>query len=188
MKANVYETVTNTILAELEKGNFVWNNNRWKTGNSVWPLRHNGQPYSGINVLLLWVARETKGYSSNTWMTYKQAQSYGANVIKGEKATAVVFSDFFIKEEGDVEKKIFFTKTYSVFNVDQIENLPEKFTKVETPLDEKTRMENVERFFANVPAKVKHGGDRAFYVLESNDVNMPKFEDIRCFKIFFNFY
>lgn len=176
MKANVYETVTNNIIADLEKGNLPWNNNRWKAGSNAWPLRHNGQPYTGINVILLWMAAASKGYTSNTWMTYKQAQTYGGNVRKGEKSTTVVFSSFFTKEEDGVEKNIYYMKGYAVFNVDQIENLPEKFTNVEATVDEKPRMEEAEKFFENVPATVNHGGSRAFYSPSEDFIQMPNFE------------
>jgi hypothetical protein len=36
------------------------------------PLRHNGIPYKGINVVMLWPAAVTKGYACPLWLTFKQ--------------------------------------------------------------------------------------------------------------------
>jgi antirestriction protein ArdC len=47
------------------------------------PLRHNGTPYRGVNVLLLWGDAIDKGFQSPQWMTYKQAQELGGQVRKG---------------------------------------------------------------------------------------------------------
>ncbi len=59
MKADVYEKVTGKIIADLEKGELTWLK-PWSSGNTdgriVRPLRFNGVPYSGINVLMLWSA------------------------------------------------------------------------------------------------------------------------------------
>ena len=56
MKRDVYETITGKIIAELEKGARPWMQ-PWSAGNTegriVRPLRANGIPYRGINVLTL---------------------------------------------------------------------------------------------------------------------------------------
>jgi antirestriction protein ArdC len=44
------------------------------------PLRHNGIPYSGINVLMLWATSMERGFQSRIWMTFKQSQELGAHV------------------------------------------------------------------------------------------------------------
>ena len=62
----------------------------WNAGNTkghiTRPLRHNGTPYQGINILLLWGESVAKGYAANIWMTYKQAEGIGAQVRKPERA------------------------------------------------------------------------------------------------------
>src|SRR3546814_17981841 len=55
------------------------------------PLRATGQPYRGINVLLLWIEAQASGFVSPSWMTYRQAQALGAQVRKGETGTTVVY-------------------------------------------------------------------------------------------------
>jgi antirestriction protein ArdC len=39
-----------------------------------------------VGVLVLWDAAIEQGYASNTWLTYRQAASLGAQVRKGERA------------------------------------------------------------------------------------------------------
>ena len=105
MKQDVYEKVTAKIIADLEKGELSWIK-PWSSGNMegrvVRPLRHNGVPYSGINVLMLWGAAIEGGFSSPFWMTFKQAQDLGAHVKKGEKGSLVVYANS-ITRDGDAE-------------------------------------------------------------------------------------
>ena len=55
-RQDVYTRITNKIVADLEQGVRTWVKS-WNAGNTAGritrPLRHNGQPYSGINVLML---------------------------------------------------------------------------------------------------------------------------------------
>ena len=44
------------------------------------PLRHNGQPYSGINIIMLWQSAIACGYNAPIWMTFRQARELGACV------------------------------------------------------------------------------------------------------------
>ena len=92
------------------------------------PLRHNGTPYRGMNILLLWGEAMAKGYASAIWMTYKQANELGAHVRRGEEGSMVVYADRFTKTETnghgeEIEEDIPFMKAYTVFNVEQIEGL-----------------------------------------------------------------
>ena len=74
-REDVYTRVTSRIVADLEQGTRPWLK-PWHASNAedriTLPLRHNGKPYRGVNVLLLW--GEAMGYTAPTWMTYKQAQ------------------------------------------------------------------------------------------------------------------
>ena len=83
-----YQRITSRILADLEQGVRPWMK-PWTcgTGNGrvTRPLRATGEPYTGINVLLLWMEAVSAGHASPTWMTYKQAQALGGQVRGGEK-------------------------------------------------------------------------------------------------------
>jgi antirestriction protein ArdC len=89
--------------------------------------------YSGINVLILWVAIIEKGFAYQNWITFRQAENLGCNVRKGERSTSVCYANRFIPKaereraglEGEEPEGIPFLKRYTVFNVEQCEGLPE---------------------------------------------------------------
>lgn len=179
-KEDVYSRVTNKIIADLEKGELTWMK-PWEGGIPPHPMRSNGEPYRGVNVLMLWFAAMEKGYNSPYWMTYKQAEELGGQVRKGEKGSHVVYANTFTKTETDangdeVEKQIPFLKTYSVFNVEQIEGLPEHFYVKYQPPTEKERIASAEQFFEKTGAKIRHGGSRAYYSQAIDTVQMPEFD------------
>jgi antirestriction protein ArdC len=67
MRTDVYDKITNQIVAELEKGVRPWHkpwNREHAAGRITRPLRANGIPYQGINVLMLWSAALDKGYAA----------------------------------------------------------------------------------------------------------------------------
>jgi antirestriction protein ArdC len=134
-RTDVYARVTDRIIADLEAGVRPWLK-PWKAGSAegriAVPRRHNGTPYRGINILLLWGAAMAKGYSSSRWMTYRQAGELKAHVRKGECGSLVVFADRVAKTETNdkgeaVEREIAFMKGYTVFNVEQIEGRTRAF-------------------------------------------------------------
>ena len=158
MKHDIYQEVTDKIIADLEQGELTWLK-PWSAGNMdgriIKPLRHNGMAYSGINVLMLWGAAMEGGYLSPFWMTYRQAKEYGAHVRKGERGNLVVYANTITKTEeqddgSQEDRKIPFMKGYSVFNVEQIEGLPEHYlcTKPEPIIDPAQRIEHVDQFFS----------------------------------------
>ena len=131
MKQDIYQKVTDKIIADLEQGELTWLK-PWSAGNMegriVKPLRHNGVAYSGINVLMLWGAAIEAGFFSPYWMTFKQAKEMGAHVRKGERGNQVVYANTITKTDeqddgSEEERTIPFMKAYTVFNVEQIERL-----------------------------------------------------------------
>ncbi len=80
-RKDVYTKVTERIISDLEQGIRPWMK-PWSAehaaGRITKPLRHNGTPYRGMNILLLWGEAMAKGYAAPIWMTYKQAQELGA--------------------------------------------------------------------------------------------------------------
>lgn len=183
-KRDIYQTITDKVIADLEHGVRPWNKPWAGGGNGGLPLRAIGKPYQGINVLLLWIASAERGYSSPVWMTFKQAREMGANVRKGEKGTMVVYANAITKTETDsktgedTERRIPFLKSYTVFNVEQIENLPAGWGTAAQPvqrLGEADRIERTERFFAAIGAELRHGGTRAYYAPAQDFIAMPAF-------------
>lgn len=189
MKNDLYQTVTDAIVKDLEFGIRPWMQ-PWETGGEGGqlnrPLRANGVAYQGINVLMLWASAAENGFLSPTRMSFKQAQELGAHVRKGEKGTMVVYAGTLTRTEineqteEEAERGIPFLKSYSVFNADQIEGLPEQYIKPPvTLLDQSQCIAQVEHFVAATGADVRHGGAMAFYQPDRDLVQMPAFEAFR---------
>ncbi len=184
-KQDIYGRVTARILADLEKGVRPWIK-PWSVehaaGRITRPLRHNGIPYRGVNVLLLWGESLEKGYAAPLWMTYKQSQELGAQVRKGEHGSLVVFADRFTKTETNdqgeaVEHAIPFMKGYTVFNVEQIEGLPEHlYAQPVNPLPLSDRIERADVFVSATGAAIHHGGNQAYYAPARDMIQLPPFE------------
>lgn len=187
-RADVYARITDRIVEDLEKGVRPWMK-PWKAVNTegriTRPLRHNGTPYSGMNVLLLWSEAVARGFGAPMWMTFRQALQLGASVRKGETGATVVFASRFTKAEldgngGEVDREIPFLKAYSVFNVAQIDGLPDHYYQRPAPvLDPVERIDHADQFFRNTGAVIRHGGNQAFFSPASDHIQMPPFESFR---------
>jgi antirestriction protein ArdC len=186
---DVYSRITNKIIADLEQGVRPWMK-PWSAdhaaGRITRPLRHNGIPYKGINVIMLWSASVTKGYACPLWLTFKQAVELGGHVKKGESGELVVYANTITRTETDdkgeeTEREIPFMKGYTVFNAEQCEDLPALYTaKAEPPaLTPLQRIERADQFFAATGADIRHGGTRAYYAEGPDYVQMPPFETFR---------
>jgi antirestriction protein ArdC len=188
-KQDVYTRITNQIVSHLEKGVRPWVrpwNAEHAAGRIARPLRHNGKPYSGINVLSLWASAMAQNFAAPIWMTFRQASELHARIRKGEKGALVVYADSIKRKETDeksgdeVDREIPFLKGYTVFNVEQIEGLPEAYyVKVAPTLDPVTRIERAENFFSTLGATIRHGGNRSFYSIAADVIQMPPFESFR---------
>jgi antirestriction protein ArdC len=135
---------------------------------------------------MLWAEAVEKGYAAPIWMTFKQALELGGHVRKGEKGSLVVYASGFTRTEPndatgeELERDIPFMKGYTVFNVEQVEGLPANFYAVVQPvLDPVQRIARVDEFFARTPADIRHGGNRAFYRISTDHIQMPPFESFR---------
>jgi antirestriction protein ArdC len=189
MKKDIYSKITSQIVAELEKGVRPWLkpwNAEHAEGRITRPLRANGIPYRGINVVMLWSAAMEKGYAAPQWMTFKQALELNAHVRKGEQGSQVVYASTITRTETndgtgeESERDIPFMKGYTVFNVEQIDGLPEHFYPKPAPRSEELlRIEQAEAFFAATKAVVRHSGTQAYYSISSDHVQMPPFEIFR---------
>jgi antirestriction protein ArdC len=189
MKTDVYQKITDTIVEQLEQGERPWFqpwNAEHAAGRITRPLRGNGVPYRGINTVMLWMAALEKGYSAPIWMTFKQSYERGGHVRKGEHGSLVVYANTLSRTDTDpetgeeTEQEIPYMKGYTVFNVEQIEDLPAQFYAPASPvLDPVQRIAEAEGFFANTRADIRHGGNRAYYSLSTDHVQMPPFETFR---------
>jgi len=134
-----------------------------------------------MNVLLLWSEQIWRGFASSMWMTFKQSLELGGAVRNGETGSTVVFT----KSEADgngyeVDREIPFLKAYSVFNVEQIEGLPDSYyAPPAKAFDPIARIESADRFFHNTGAVICDGGNQAHYSPIMDYIQMPPFEAFR---------
>lgn len=184
-RQDVYTRITSRIVASLEQGVRPWMK-PWSADNTagriVRPLRHNGQAYSGINILMLWASAIEQGFAAPIWMTFKQAIELNASVKKGEKGSLVVYANKITKIQNDdngneVERDIPFMKGYTVFNVEQIEGLPEHYYAKPTPKrGGPARIYHADAFFTNTGADIRVRGNRAYYSMDGDYIAMPPME------------
>lgn len=177
MKADAYQVITDRVVSLLEQGTVPWQK-PWQSGDLMPRNLVSQKPYRGVNVFLL----HAMSYSSPYWLTFKQAQAIGGNVVKGERATPVVFWKWLDVEEKGKSERVPFLRYYSVFNVSQCERIPaDKIPpvigngRVHGPIQE------AERIVAAMPKRpeVKAGLDRAFYSPSGDFVGMPSAEQFR---------
>lgn len=186
MKRDIYQEITDQIIRELEKGVRPWRK-PWSAshmeGRVALPLRHNGIPYRGVNILSLWMAALAKGYSAPIWMTFKQAVDLGGGVRKGEKGSLTVYADSITRTETsaqsgeETQHEIHYMKGYTVFNVEQIDGLPGQYYSRPAPKFEPLpRIAHAEAFFAATRADIRNGGNDAYYAIGADYIQMPPFD------------
>ena len=184
-RTSLYDEITTKIISELEAGRLPWVQ-PWGTAAAKAPLAMprnaaTGRQYSGINVLILWGAVISHGYSGQSWLTFRQALALGGNVRKGEHGTTVVYADRFVpddekkraRETGEEAAAIPFLKRFTVFNSAQCENLPEDVAIVAPPPPPSLIEPQVEALIKASGIDFRIGGDRAFYVPARDYVQVP---------------
>jgi antirestriction protein ArdC len=183
-RGNLYDEVTRRIVAELEAGRVPWVQPWGRVGGAAAGLPRNAlteRPYSGINILILWGAVIERGYPSQGWLTFRQALQAGGAVRRGERGTTVVYADRFTPESererardtGEDARSIAFLKRFTVFNVAQVDGLPEGFAPDPAPLPEREIVPVAEQVIAASGVRFRIGGDEAFYAPSRDIVQVP---------------
>ena len=174
-KADVYQIITDRIVTMIEEKRTVPWRMPWRNmdGGNMPKNLISGKDYRGINVFMLHYGST---YASPYWLSYKQAESRGAQVRKGERGTPVVFWNWIEKDDPDTgkRKKIPFLRYYTVFNAEQCNDLD--YPKPEAiDLPEKERIERCEKLVADMPHKPEIAEDsaRAFYMPATDSVHVP---------------
>ncbi|ERF77434.1 ArdC family protein [Gallibacterium anatis] len=145
-KKDIYQEITDRIIAALEAGTAPWLK-PWNDPEGNWELPCNavsGRFYQGVNILLLWIAAEEKGYQQSKWITARAANQLGGYVRRGEKATIIASycpierekldddGNPIYNEDGTPEMEQFaILKRYPVFNIEQCEGLPSNMFNTE---------------------------------------------------------
>jgi antirestriction protein ArdC len=184
-RANLYHEITNRIIAELEAGRVPWVQ-PWGTAAAKAPLAmpknaSTDRQYSGVNVLILWGAAIERGFTGQGWLTFRQALSLGSHVRKGERGTTVIYADRFVPTDekrraaqtGEDAQAIPFLKRFTVFNIDQCEELPDEIATAAPPPSADLIDPTVEALIKASGISFRIGGDRAFYAPTEDLVQVP---------------
>lgn len=194
MKRDLYAEVSTRIVAELEAGAAPWVKPWSATAGMNTPCNAaTNRPYSGCNVLLLWMA-QTAGYRTPRFLTFKQAVELGGNVGRGEHGTKV----YFVKQlnvpnkegsdDNSAARFVPMMREYTVFNVDQCENLPDSIyagrpIRLRNP---DMRDELADAFLHSTGADIREGQGEAFYVPSRDYISMPAFDAFKGADHFYN--
>ena len=173
---DIYRTVTESIIAAIETG----------AEEFVMPWHGSGAPiakpqnahthleYHGINVLALWAHAHDRGYQSGYWGTYHQWQEVGAQVVKGEKSSTIVFFKRIEEEapqEGEKPFNRLFARASRVFNADQVSGW---VAPAERYIPGKAEViESLANFVKFTGAAVQWGGALACYHIVGDYIEMP---------------
>lgn len=182
---DIQQDITNRIIAELENGTAPWVK-PWRStaGHNVAANAVTKRPYSGVNVILLWMAMSANGWTTPRFLTFKQAKEAGGTVRGGEKGTSICFMKRIVgKDKVDPEKLRQFSmlRGYTVFNIAQCDGLPEKLfdttpAKVRNP---DQRDELIDAFVASTGADIRYGHGEACYRPGVDNISMPSFESFK---------
>src|SRR5215470_19108760 len=179
MTRDLYETVSARIIAELERGAAPWVRPWSATAGMNTPCNAmTNRPYSGCNVVLLWMAQRA-GYRTPRFLTYKQALELGGHVRKGEHGYKVYFVKQLQVRDKDADEDetriIPMLREYTLFNVDQCEGLPARVMtagKVE-PRNRDERDATIDEFLACSGADIREGAGEAFYRPGADFISLP---------------
>lgn len=172
-QGDLYAEITDRILADLESGIVPWAQ-PWAVSAAPLGMPANaatGRGYSGINILLLWIAVIDQGFASQRWLTFRQAIALGGHVRKGERGTMVVFADTFTPErekarvavEGGEPGRVPFLKRFTVFNLDQCEDLPPAIAPAPMTIAHAAIEPHARALIDATGARLRIGGNYAFY-------------------------
>lgn len=191
----LHEQVAERLIAALEAGTSPfqkpWTDDH--TAGFITPSNPTtGKNYRGMNAL--WLAMQDR--QDPRWMTLKQASFNKWSVEKGAKATLINFvktTDLkpLLDEKGEkvldangkarmqtvkLEKPVI-TNAW-VFNGEQIKGIPEWKEAYDAKQAEQpwSPIEKAEQLVAASQAKIKHGGNDAYYNLTKDFIQLPKKE------------
>lgn len=188
MKRDLYQAVTDKIVAQMEQGTLPWAKDWSSVGSSIPMNAVTGRAYSGINVLLFWASAEA-GYAKPRYLTFKQAQGAGGHIRKGEHGTKVYFyKQLTVADKaGGEDKTIPMLREYTVFNVAQCEKLPDNIAHGQpiTPRNADEREAMADYFIHATGADFREGTGIPCYVPSKDFISMPAFSSFNSRQAFY---
>lgn len=184
MAMDVYEIITERIIAELEKGSIPWEKPWVNTSGTAVARSHNdGRVYSILNQMLLGIPGE--------YVTYKQAQAEKGTVKKGAKSSPIFFWSMMTKAKTDKDGNartdkdgkplmatIPFLKYYNVFHIEDTEGIQPKYVFSKGPVAHNVEKEEIEAvmrsYLSRSGVTLRHYEQgQAYYSPGQDEVIMP---------------
>lgn len=187
MAKDLYQNITDRIIGHLEAGTAPWIRPYSRTPGANVPMNAiTNRPYSGINVLLFWTAA-TNGWPTPRFLTYKQAKEHGGQVRKGEHGMPLYFwKQLVVPDKVNPDKlvKVPLIKEYTVFNVAQVDGLPDRIANgpVAKVLNTDERHTAAEAFILDTGAKIVHDitpSNAPMYIPSMDYISLPPFISFR---------
>jgi antirestriction protein ArdC len=190
----VRETITAQIIAALESGGVPPWRRPWRVGpNAGSPANVvSKKAYRGINPLLLVLASARHGLTSKWWGTFNQWKNLGGKVMPrpshvppGKWGTQIVFWSPVTKTElradgEESEDRFFVMRTFTVFNVDQVEGghldhlrAEDSDTTGSVVIDYQPAEEAIGAASDGMGVGLRYGGGRAFYSPSQDSIQVP---------------
>lgn len=181
-QSDIRSSITNTIIDALKNGGLPPWRKPWSNDPNAPGLHTSmstGNPYRGINQLLLQCSAMKGGFKSKWWGTFNQVKQNGASVSRGAKGTQIVLFKRIererVDEAGDEVKDNFFVmRAFTVFNAEQTTGLDQfrvGFAKPQnSPVE---RYENADAVIDATGADIRYGGNEAFYNPHSDFIQLP---------------
>lgn len=183
-----YEKFAEAIVTATLASDAAWTK-PWKVGQAFGLPRNakTGKDYRGCNVLMLL----SRNFASREWLTYKQAAEMGGHVRKGQKGTPIFFFSMIEKknkkdnqDEDDRDDGIPFLRSFTVFNVEQIDGLDKtKLAGAENAEPTATTEEEAEaKIFADCEKMMNlstwsEDSTSAYYNPSSDEIHLPRRRD-----------
>jgi antirestriction protein ArdC len=180
---DLYREITDRIVAALECGTPPWVR-PWSSVPGAIPMNaQTRRQYRGVNFTLLSLQAAACGYEVNRWLTYRQANELGGQVRRGEQGATVVFWQLRKirltaetrpqdEDPSELPDRVYpLLRCYTVFNLAQIDGLPQATTAVVHPACEpEARSEDL---LLMSGADIRHGGSNAFYQPSTDEIHLP---------------
>lgn len=188
---SIYSRITEQFIKALHDGAPPWIR-PWSMQSSSCGHPTNaisGRKYTGINVPILWSVANTRKYESDRWLTFRQTAKIRAKIRRGQKGTLVILyrrvqlpkqdanGDALLMPNGEpIMSTIKLVKGFTLFNIAQCENLPEKYRNLEHEDASETHWDPhaaAENLLVKSGASVKHSGNTAFYSPKKDQICLP---------------
>jgi antirestriction protein ArdC len=175
----LFERVTADMIAAIESGAGEWEMPWMRLARAH--VSNLNRPYRGFNVWILADAAARKGVSSNQWGTYRawSKMGEGYHVARGETGTEIILWKQATRKPKPGEDKptsYLLATTFHVFAREQVRDaddvpLPELDAGV---LNDHERLDAAEKYFAEIGADWREGGDRAYYAPVGDYIAIPQ--------------